>query len=713
LFDLERVEVLRGPQGTLFGAGSEGGTVRFIQTSPSLDQYSVYARGELSFTDGGDESYEAGGAFGGPIIQDKLGFRVSAFYREEGGYVDGIRGTPVVLDPTGDAGPASLAFTDTQVVRKNTNSSTVTGLRGALKLAVTDDLVATASITYQNLERNDGFGTFWQAASSRGRYARPVFDAGDPATNPLISELAAPNEDEGQDEFYLPALLVNWNLGPVELVSNTSYFDRHSDQWMDFTGYYLWFYGIADYPRGGDKAASLYENAQYNFVQEVRLQSTDPQARFTWVAGLFYSDNKQRGRQDIRVNFLANAPDVGAFFLPFGGVTDGPPFGPGHSAFENYFGVLPDPGSSFWRIDFSSVDRQTALFAQSDFRITDSLKLTTGVRFSRNKLDFAADYAGPENNQNAPMGLPGRVLPPLYSTVALSSTEDSWTPKIGLSYEVDDNNMVYATAAKGFRPAGASQRLPITCDQDLVDYGYVDANGNPSQPFTYSSDSVWSYELGTKNRIFQNRVLVDASVYYIEWDDIQTNLFLPTCAEQFTNNIAQATSKGFDLSVQANPLSGLFLSASVGYNKTRFGADGISPGGRLIVRKDAFVPGSPAPWVYSLSGQYDFSLFGDRRFYVRSDFTYSSEERRVGQTDPASPNYNADLRPIEAYSVVNARIGTRIGGTDVSLFVDNLTNEDPSLAAANRSALNGAKRYIWTDATLRPRTVGLFVSYRY
>lgn len=713
LFDLERVEVLRGPQGTLFGAGSEGGTVRFIQTSPSLSQYSVYARGELSFTDGGEESYEAGAAFGGPIIDDKLGFRVSAFYREDGGYIDGISGTPVVLDPTGDAGPASLTFTDAQVVRENTNSSTVTGLRGALKLAVTDDLVATASVTYQNLERNDGFGTFWQAASSKGRYARPVFSAGDPATNPLLNELAAPDKDEGKDEFYLPALLVNWNLGPVELVSNTSYFDRHSAQWMDFTGYYLWFYGIADYSRGGDKASSLYENLQYNFVQEVRLQSTDPDARFTWVAGLFYSNNKQRGKQDIRVNFLANSPEVGAFFLPFGGVNDGPPFGPGHSAFENYFGVLPIPGGSFWSIDFRSADKQTAVFAQSDFRITESLKLTTGVRFSRNKLDFSADYASPENNQNAPLGLPGPVLPPLYSTVALSFSEDSWTPKIGLSYDIDDNNMVYATAAKGFRPAGASQRLPITCDQDLVDFGYVDSNGDPLQPFTYSSDSVWSYELGTKNRLFENRLLVDASVYYIEWEDIQTNLFLPTCAESFTNNIAEATSTGFDISLQANPFARFHVTASVGYNKTRFGADATSPGGRLIVRKDAFVPGSPAPWIYSLSGQYDFRMLGDRLFYIRTDFTRSSEERRIGQTDPSSPNYNPDLRPIEAYSVVNTRIGTMIGGADVSLFIDNLTNEDPSLAAANRSALNGAKRYIWTDATLRPRTAGVFVSYRY
>lgn len=174
LFDLERVEVLRGPQGTLFGSGSEGGTVRFIQTSPSLNDYSGYARGEVSTTQGGDPSYEGGAAFGGPIIEGKLGFRVSGFYRKEGGYVDGISGTPVVLDPTGNAGPASLTFTNKQVTRENTNSVEITGFRGALKFALTDAIDITPSVTYQKTERNDGFDTFWPAASNGTSHAPGV-----------------------------------------------------------------------------------------------------------------------------------------------------------------------------------------------------------------------------------------------------------------------------------------------------------------------------------------------------------------------------------------------------------------------------------------------------------------------------------------------------------------------------------------------------------
>jgi len=224
---------------------------------------------------------------------------------------------------------------------------------------------------------------------------------------------------------------------------------------------------------------------------------------------------------------------------------------------------------------------------------------------------------------------------------------------------------------------------------------------------------VWSYELGTKNKLFENRLVIDASVYYIKWKNIQTNLFLPNCAESFTNNIAEATSRGFDFAAQFNPIDGLVLTGSVGYNKSQFGATGRSPGGVAIVTKDAFVPGSPSPWVYSASAQYDFKVFDRRNFYVRSDLTHSSEERRIGTNNPTSPNYNADLRPIQAYSTLNARVGTLLGSADVALFVDNLTNAHPDLAAGNRSALTGVKRYIWTDATLRPRTMGVFVSYRY
>src|SRR6185295_650721 len=124
---------------------------------------------------------------------------------------------------------------------------------------------------------------------------------------------------------------------------------------------------------------------------------------------------------------------------------------------------------------------------------------------------FNADYSSPENNQASPLPLlpPGPIPAPFYSTAALDTSQSSVTPKVGLAYQVNDNNMLYATAAKGFRPPGASQRVPVTCDVDVANFGYVDGSGNPKQPLEYKSDSVWSYELGSKNRLFGGRVAVD------------------------------------------------------------------------------------------------------------------------------------------------------------------------------------------------------------
>ncbi len=223
-------------------------------------------------------------------------------------------------------------------------------------------------------------------------------------------------------------------------------------------------------------------------------------------------------------------------------------------------------------------------------------------------MKFNADYASPENNQNSPFATPGPVPTPLYSVAALDTSENSTTPKVGLSYQMDENNMFYATAAKGFRPPGASQRVPVTCDVDVADFGYVDSNGNPKQPLEYKSDSVWSYEVGTKNRLFGGRVAIDASVYQVKWKDIQTSLLLPTCFESFVANTGAATSEGFDIGLMLLPLPGLSVTANVGYNRSKYTESAVAPSGDIIVPKDSFVQGAPPPWTYSVSAQYDFNV---------------------------------------------------------------------------------------------------------
>jgi len=731
LFDLQRVEVLRGPQGTLFGASSEGGTIRFIQTVPSLTASSGYARTEVSTTKNGDPSYEAGAAFGTPLVDGKAGVRASIYYRRDGGWIDGISGTPVVLNPLGHS-PSDLTFTNVKVTRKNTNYADTIGGHVALRIAFTDAIEITPSVSYQRIMDNDGHDVFWPSLSSNGHYARPVFDnslpGGDPARH--LNPISVPSTSPATDQFWLPALAASWDLGPVALFSNTSYFDRKASQWFDFGQYYLWFYAVNPgqtfpYPLADQKGSAIYRDSQQNFTQEFRLQSTDQSARLTWVAGVFYAHNRQAGSERIPTNFDLLAPHTGWFFIPsfLWAVDGGPPGGPGSSSFENWFGPTQEPDYSMWSLRFTTLDTQIAGFAQADFKITDGLKLTMGLRYSATKLTYADQYSGPETNLNSPYGDPANglnpnynpALGPVYTQGVANSTGHAMTPKVGLTYQINPDNMLYATASKGFRPAGANQQLPVACGADEQTLGYVDSTGRPFQPLKYDSDSVWSYELGTKNRLFDGTVVLDASGYYIKWSNIQTQIILNNCAEYFVDNMGTAVSKGFDVGLQLLPIQNLSVTMALGYNSSKFSSNSFSPNGTLVEEKGGAVDGASPAWVYSLSAQYNFHAIGDRQFFLRGDLTGSSEQPRFGNLDPAHANYNPDLRPVPGYRELGARLGMAVfgGGGSLELFGHNLTNAHPDLALANQSVLAGFASYAYTDVTLRPRTIGLLLSYRW
>ncbi len=197
-FDIDRVEVLRGPQGTLFGAGSEGGTVRYITTQPSLTKTSIYSRAEFSSTQGGDPSYEAGVAVGGPLVQDKFGARLSVWYRKDGGWIDRID-------------PVTLATVDTKANHDETVLVRLAGL-----WAPSGHWSITPSIYYQDRARND-ISTYW-----------PLYS--DPGAHRFVS--ADPSRRSSPDKFYLPSLKIEGDIGAARLISNTSYFHRQNQ-----TGY--------------------------------------------------------------------------------------------------------------------------------------------------------------------------------------------------------------------------------------------------------------------------------------------------------------------------------------------------------------------------------------------------------------------------------------------------------------------------------------------
>jgi iron complex outermembrane recepter protein len=699
LFDLDRVEVLRGPQGTLFGAGSEGGTVRYITVQPSLNQSSIYAKLETSYTEGGAPSYEAGIAGGMPVIDGVFGVRASAWFRRDGGWIDRI-------DPT-----------TLQVVDPNANSDNTVALRVAGLWQPFEGLRIMPSVLYQNSHRND-VTIYWPEYSH-------------PSADDYVS--ANPTARPEPDKFILPALNVQADIGPMTLISTTSYFYRNETSGYDGTLYNLGYYqsNIADYgtpaglaafplldgsgihlPAGltDYRAPASVTNTQRNITQEFRLQSNDPAARLQWTAGVFYSLDRQYSLEQIK------DPMADAFFNYFFGDTIADFFETNPVFNADGSSYLPMGDSYFNQL--TSYDRQIAGFGEINFKLTDTLKLTAGVRVSKDSYTIESLSGGPQNGQT----LPGTQ----------SSSERPVTPKAGIEWQMDPNNLFYFTYSKGFRPGGGNASIPYDptftnttfgCTGDFLAEGLT--HGAPS---TYKSDSVKSFEVGAKNNI-DNRVRLATSIYYIKWNNIQQNVVPPICQIQFTDNLGNAVSKGFDLQADFQVTDGLAIESAFGYTDARYTTTTyLGPnqtGAPVVVAGDA-VAGpngigtgySIPPYSITLGAEYKFRAF-EHESFVRSDWEYIAGDKwQHPAQDPNTASYDPTSLPTERQSFLSLRTGTKLGDWGVSFFIDNVTDSHTILNYNHQTnsysdsgvlLASPAYRYI----SYRPRTFGITAVFRH
>jgi iron complex outermembrane recepter protein len=700
-FDIDRIEVLRGPQGTLFGAGSMGGTVRYITTQPSLTKTSVYARSELSYTDNGDPSYEAGVAVGGPLIDDKLGARLAVWYRKDGGWIDRIN--PDTLAPAGD--------------RVNYQDSTVARL--AMIWAVNDNWTVSPSIYYEYQKKND-VSNFWTLYSNA-------------SSNHYVS--ANPTQLFSPDELSLPALKIEGNFSAFRLISNTSYYHRDDTTGYDGTLYNLGFYqqffpfgslnpllidaqGIhlnnpLYNPPGipgaeGYRSPATVDNGQRNFTQEIRLQSLDPHAKLLWTTGVFFASNKQTYLEQI------HDPNLGNFLQAIytgTGNSLGPTATPNDYILD-FFGIGYDPShpTDSYFLQTHAKDEQLAWFGEGSYQFTDELKLTVGARYARMKFSFDSITGGPQ----------------LYDvTTALSSskTESAFTPKVALSYQADQNDLYYATYAKGFRPGGGNNPVPYaSCAQDFQTFGI------PGAPPTYNSDSVDSFEVGAKNN-FNNRVKLASSVYYIKWHNIQQTVIPPICQISFISNLGEAAAKGLDVQADIAITNTLTMDLTAGYTDARYTRDSrFSPDPTLppiVASGDAIVgvSGQPAaPFTGSVGVEYHFNAF-DKESFARLDYEYEGAPKWTGPSqDPNTGQYDQGNYALPATSFLTLRGGTQLGEWSASAFIDNLldshpvTNYDWTIDPGSTNPANAPPSYtnrIQRNFTFRPRTIGLTLTYRH
>ncbi len=719
-FDLDRVEVLRGPQGTLFGAGSEGGTVRYILAAPKLHGSSTYVRSELAFTDGGQPSYELGAAHGMTLIDGTLGVRGSAWYRKDGGWIDRV-------DPTTGA-----------VTESDANHGYSYMLRLAAVWQPVSILNVTPSVIYQDTQTHDD-STFWAAYSN-------------PSSGHFNN--ATPERLPGSDKYYLPALKLELNLERSQIISNTSYYHRDEQTAYQGTVYDLAYYQSLGWPTnpintdpnfgviiGGCGATSVnavapcdwyplidgkgihlpaafanYQspnviaNNQRTWSQELRWQSTDDKSPWRWTVGVFWQEAKQESLET-----LTDKQIVPFFDFLYGVNAIDDVFGDFYSCPGQPGTYTAIPACVTYYNDNHTTDRQTAGYGELSYAFTDQWRITVGERYAN--LSFSLSHYA-DGLLNYGPGDP--------ATTYASHSETSSTPKVSVAFQMDQANLFYATYAKGFRAGGGNAPLPSYCDQDLDNTGYP--NGAPP---IYKSDSTQSYEIGSKNN-FGPAFRIASSVYLIRWQDIQQNVYVPgACGLQFTDNLGTAEAKGFDLQADMG-LGPMKFDVALGYTDARYTADsalraqfcpsasttpclplardgnGISGQGSINL-----APSLNPPWTVAVGAEYDFHA-ANRPAFVRFDYQYQSRNHWIANLqDPTTSQYNSDTYTQPSTAFAQLRGGVTVGDWALAAFVDNLFNSHTitnyQLGQADSFNPNFLSEQ-QNQYTFRPRTFGLNAS---
>jgi iron complex outermembrane receptor protein len=657
LVDIERVEVLRGPQGTLYGASSEGGTVRFVTPDPDSHTLSGRVKQDISYTEHGSVNYDTQGVVNIPVIDDVFALRISAEYGQNSGYINNYALQGSISAGTAVAGPLQ---------RSGTNSDTNTAVRIKGLWKVADNVTVIPAMLYQ-------------------RYA-----AGDTSTFiPALGTYNQFNQVAGSDRDTLiaPSLTVKAGLGFADLTSITSYVGRRVNRFTDGTyfntaaiaQYFLDTAGVPPYTDHahandyilGNIPSPVQFNDHFNtWTQEIRLASPADQKIVHWVGGVYLADQQ--------VTHLDSEPAVGF-----------------SSAFQSIYGyninrdpvLNPSLGSStpnpnFWTNDvvwqvFDHNDtQQWAVFGQVDIDVLPTLHLGIGDRYVRATETFSETGFGFFEYGNA--GTNGSI----YAQKATFSTS---TPKFTLTYDVNSQASVYLSAGKGFRLGGATTpNTNVACVQGLAQLG------DSSAPMTYGPDHLWSYELGTKSLLFQKSLSVNAAVYYIDWSAIQQSIVIPICGGQFNANVGDAKAIGAELEVRYKPpvVPGLVVSANLGgehaYITSTINAQTAAVGQDVL-----YTP----KFTAAMLADYGWQITSNVNGFIRGDYEYTGKS--FGSFQVSSPQY---INP--SYKVVNLNLGVAVGPYEVSLYAKNLFDDRTILQSPQINS-------IIQGYTLRPQTIGM------
>jgi iron complex outermembrane recepter protein len=641
LFDLNRVEVLRGPQGTLYGSGSMGGTVKLVTNAPKLNDLEGAAEATAASQSGGGLNRGGNLMLNVPLVNDLLAMRVVLTDK----YVDGWISRYVLGDnfpfPTnpcpgwagctrGDVAAAAAASPTTIVPRINWER--LQGGRVGLLAQPNDALKINATAMYQKI--------------SMGGYDE--YDL--PPGNPQAHYQPFNNFEPFYDEFRLYGVTITYDLSFAQITSATAYYSREENQTSDVSEALYSVVGLFGVSIPGYLQIPFNEtDSTRQTSEELRIASTGS-GPFQWIGGLFFSKF-----ESIFTEYNASEP----------------------LAFIGAGGAAANPDGIIYQAHNPYHMKQYAAFGEGTYALTDSLKLTAGVRYY--KFDSTADeetsgFATDSGNAGATLN-------------SFSQSNSGVNPKVTLSYEQNHDLTVYGTIARGFRPGGINQQIPSSICT--------------ISPETYSSDNTWNYEVGEKARMLDNRLVLNADVYYIKWKQVQ-QIVNQTCGYPLTVNAGDAESYGPEIELTALLTPQLTLTFSGTY--THSALTSVNPAVTAV--DPSLAPGLPIlnvpKYTETTSLTYLTPISDTYKFMARANNSYVGESTDIEYTYATLP----------AYDLVGLRVGLVSDKLSGYIFSENVTNKRAELGI-NTTGFSWTIPSLERVVTNQPRTIGVDIKYNF
>lgn len=678
--DLNRVEVLKGPQGTLFGASSQAGTVRLITNKPSLDGVSGKVKFGMAYTKDGEPSNNVVGVLNLPV-SDSVAVRAVAYADRQGGYIDNVAGRVTAREsarfqPGGFQADADfsgvnfLAADNGSRVEEDFNDSTYAGGRLSALWMINDDWSLQVAAAQQTLETE---GVFYQ----------------DPELGDL--EVQRFEEDFLEDSF----TNVNWTLegrlGDLNLLYTGAFTEREADSQVDYTDYlfvgqYIPYYicdGAVSYPgdaapSGTCQAPNLFVNSYVKTevqTHEFRI-STNQDSNIRATAGVFYSDFELREDNQFTYPGAEQA-------IAFNGVAG---FGPNFSAQGASVG---DPSQwaegVIFRNDILRTDENYGVFGELTVDLSDMFSVTAGARYYDIEVDLKGSAAGSFGNFGASEdNNAGNNLDQIFSGANDVAQTDGVISKLSVSFTPTDQQLFYVTWSEGYRP-GFLNRPGGTVSQD----------GSYTVPFTVDTDDVVNYEFGWKLDLLDNTLRLNGDIFLVQITDMQIGIFDPNITNLFfSDNAADAEVKGLEAEFiwAPNVISGLTVSGAFSALDTEvtdsFVTNFVQEGDEL-----AFAP----EFQGNLQARYEWSL-GDNTAHVMPHISYSDSVA----TDIVVPNRTN----LDSWTMLGLTTGVSNDEWTAELYIDNLTDERAELSG---NAIFNRDRLVVS----RPRTLGMRFSYSF